>query len=261
MFQINIPTLDELKKLYESSPGCIQNCPGCKNPKARTTCCACGCGNCIECGYRFSCIPLSTDFLQSSQPIKFEPIEIEIPNKMLKMKYKKLDPQATAPKKAKEKDAGFDLHALADISIPSLPRRLLKLLVDYLPNTFSFIFSKKELQEPWQEIISTKIPTGIALEIPTNHVGLICDRSGLGSKALKTFGGVIDETYRGDVTVCLMNFSFFDYEVKAGDRIAQILILPVASPELEEVQELSSSERGTAGFGSTGVRNVKEFHE
>lgn len=261
MFQLNIPTLDDLKKSYESSPGWTQNCPGCKNPKARTTCCACGCGNCIECGHRFSCMPLSADFLQSSQPIKFEPMKIKIPNKISTMKFKKLDPQATPPKKAKEKDAGFDLYALEGIIVPSLPRNLLKYLISFLPASFSFIFTAKECKESWREIVATKIPTGIALEIPTNHVGLICDRSGLGSKALKTFGGVIDETYRGDVMVCLMNFSFFDYEVKAGDRIAQILILPVASPELEEVQELSSSERGTAGFGSTGVRNIKEFHE
>lgn len=220
--------------------GWKQYCPRCKETR-ETTCCACGCGNCLTCDYRFSCMS-PIPFVDSS--VKIEPIKIW---KVKSLKFKKLDPNATPPKKAKEKDAGYDLHALNDCTIPSLPRAVIK----YLCGLFYI-----------EDTVTSKIPTGIALEIPENHVGLICDRSGLGSKSIKTFGGVIDETYRGDVTVCLMNFSFFDYEIKSGDRIAQILILPVASPKLEEVEELSSSERGTAGFGSSGIgRNIKEFHE
>ena len=165
------------------------------------------------------------------------------------LKYKKLDPSAVAPKKNNPADAGYDLHALEDTNIPSLPKQIVRFIWSYVN-----IFKSIDLES----MVCTKIPTGIALQIPQGYFGQINDRSGLGSKGLKVFGGQIDSTYRGDVTVCLMNFSFFDKEVKKGDRIAQIMILPVASPELVESEELEDSNRGTKGFGSSGI---KEFHE
>ena len=145
------------------------------------------------------------------------------------LKYKKLDPSAVAPKKNNPADAGYDLHALEDTNIPSLPKQIVRFIWSYVN-----IFKSIDLES----MVCTKIPTGIALQIPQGYFGQINDRSGLGSKGLKVFGGQIDSTYRGDVTVCLMNFSFFDKEVKKGDRIAQIMILPVASPELVESEEL-----------------------
>lgn len=171
------------------------------------------------------------------------------------LKYKKLDPTAVAPKKNNPDDAGYDLHALENITIPSLINVIIQYISHLLTKSCWRFFDGDTFED---SKIGTKIPTGIALQIPQGYFGQINDRSGLGSKGLKVFGGQIDSTYRGDVTVCLMNFSFFDKEVKKGDRIAQIMILPVASPELVESKELEDSYRGTKGFGSSGI---KEFHE
>ncbi len=94
---------------------------------------------------------------------------------------------------------------------------------------------------------------GYAFEIPDGFVGLIWDRSGLSNKqGLKLLGGVIDAGYRGEVGVGLVNLGQELYTVTAGDKIAQMLIQPVASPTLEEVAELSETTRGAGGFGSTG---------
>ena len=172
------------------------------------------------------------------------------------VRYKKLDKSAIAPKKNNPSDAGYDLNALNDCVIPSLPAAVGKYFINYLYNIFVPRLESEKIIMPVN--LCTKIPTGIALEIPNGYFGQINDRSGLGSNSIKVFGGQVDSTYRGDVTVCLMNFSFHDKEIKKGDRIAQIMILPVASPELLESDELNESNRGTKGFGSSGL---KEFHE
>lgn len=102
---------------------------------------------------------------------------------------------------------------------------------------------------------SAWISTGIALEIPVGCAGLIYARSGLACKkglAPANKVGVIDSDYRGEVVVVLHNHSDQPRTVESGERIAQLVITPVLTPAYEEVNELSSSDRGAGGFGSTG---------
>jgi len=117
-------------------------------------------------------------------------------------------------------DAGVDLYSLEDFTLPS------------------------------GEIHTFKL--GICLEIPVGYYGMICDRSSLGQKGIKVFGGIIDSGYRGEIGVILANFSPMEYNFKVQDRIAQLLILPVMTPSYTVVDDLSCSKRGTGGFGSTG---------
>ncbi|MBO4831191.1 MAG: dUTP diphosphatase [Oscillospiraceae bacterium] len=103
------------------------------------------------------------------------------------------------------------------------------------------------------------IPTGIAVEIPGGYAGLVCARSGLASKkglAPANKVGVIDSDYRGELIVALHNHSGIPASVSPGERVAQLLITPVLTPEFVFVQEneLSGTDRGTGGFGSTGTR-------
>jgi len=109
--------------------------------------------------------------------------------------------------------------------------------------------------------------TGLHIVIPKGYVGIIMDRSGTGSKGIKTFsalyldsdivplGQVIDSSYRGEIGVALCNLSEAPYLVRPGDRIGQLLILPSFTPEVHYVNsedELPKSERGNKGFGSSG---------
>jgi dUTP pyrophosphatase len=100
------------------------------------------------------------------------------------------------------------------------------------------------------------IPTGIAIALPSaEYVALICARSGLASKFGITMAngvGVIDSDYRGELKVALHNSSDTDYTIHDGDRIAQLMVLPVVQPALQLVEELDETERGEGGFGSTG---------
>ena len=97
------------------------------------------------------------------------------------------------------------------------------------------------------------IPLGLALEIPVGYVGLIVDKSGLSHKyGIKSFGGVIDSGYRGEIHAGVMNLSnkFFSFE--KGHKIAQLLIQKVEYVEFEEVSDLSPTTRGEKGLGSSG---------
>lgn len=99
------------------------------------------------------------------------------------------------------------------------------------------------------------IPTGIAAAIPEGYVGIMAVRSSMGIRHGITMAngiGVIDSDYRGPLSVGLYNLREEDYVVQPGDRIAQLLVVPVLCPELEIVSELPETERGTGGFGSTG---------
>jgi dUTP pyrophosphatase len=97
--------------------------------------------------------------------------------------------------------------------------------------------------------------TGIALAISEGYVGLIWDKSGVAAKGgIKTMGGVVDSSYRGEVGVVLKNLSKEKYEIKKGEKIAQMLIQKVENPEIEEVSDLENTERGEGGFGSTGLK-------
>ncbi len=94
---------------------------------------------------------------------------------------------------------------------------------------------------------------GWALEFPEGYVAVVWDRGSVGVKAgLKTMGGVFDANYRGEYNVCLANLSEDTYEVKVGDKVAQLVIVPIARAQFEEVESLSETSRGGDRFGSTG---------
>ena len=99
------------------------------------------------------------------------------------------------------------------------------------------------------------IPTGLSVEIPAGCAGLIYARSSMGAKrglAPANKVGVIDSDYRGEIKVVLLNHSGTEQTVAPGERIAQMIITPVLTPAYEEVDELTNTDRGTGGFGSTG---------
>jgi len=138
----------------------------------------------------------------------------------LTVRFVKLHPEARPPAYARAGDAGMDLCSTEQYVLQSGERHL--------------------------------FGTGIALEIPAGLVGLVWDRSSLGSSGITSFGGVIDSSYRGEIKVTLFNSGTEDHVVRVGDRIAQMLIQPVLSAHLMEAEALTTSERGERGFGSTG---------
>ncbi len=101
-----------------------------------------------------------------------------------------------------------------------------------------------------------KVPTGFAISLPgPEWVAYLFARSGLGIKSGITIPncvGVIDSDYRGEIIVALVNLSDADYTVQPGDRVAQLVVMPVVQAQLSIVDELDETERGAGGFGSTG---------
>lgn len=144
----------------------------------------------------------------------------------MKINMKKLNPNAVLPKRATFGSAGCDLHACLETAVT---------------------IGAGE---------TVKIPTGLALELPSNElVALVFARSGLGIKHNITPAncvGVIDSDYRGEIIVGLQNGSNRPFIVEPNDRIAQLLILPVVPAEFVEAEDLSDTERAAGGFGSTG---------
>lgn len=99
------------------------------------------------------------------------------------------------------------------------------------------------------------IPTGIALEVPKGCAGLVYARSSLGAKrglAPANKVGVVDSDYRGEIRVVLLNHSKQSQTIEPGERVAQFLITPVLTPAYVEAEELTNTDRGAGGFGSTG---------
>jgi dUTP pyrophosphatase len=99
------------------------------------------------------------------------------------------------------------------------------------------------------------VPTGLAVELPPGHEGQVRPRSGLALRhgvGMLNAPGTVDEDYRGEVGVILVNLGREAFEVKRGDRIAQLVVAPVTRVEVEEAEALSESARGGGGFGSTG---------
>ncbi len=100
-----------------------------------------------------------------------------------------------------------------------------------------------------------RVPTGLALELPENTVGLVYARSGLGTKhgiALSNGVGVIDSDYRGEIAVGLCNLSDEPFTIQPGDRIAQLVVTPCPPVSFVPAEELSETARGEGGFGSSG---------
>lgn len=97
-----------------------------------------------------------------------------------------------------------------------------------------------------------KVPTGIHVAVPKGHVGLIMDRSSMGSKGITVLGGVIDSDYRGELKVMLLNTGNTIMQFHRGDRVAQMIVVPCVQNSVV-VESLEATERGSNGFGSTGV--------
>jgi dUTP pyrophosphatase len=139
----------------------------------------------------------------------------------MKLKVKYLAKDIPKLAYAKAGDAAFDLYAAKDITIAPMGR--------------------------------VQVPTGVAMEIPEGYVGLVWDKSGLSHKfGLRTLGGVVDAGYRGEVMVGIINLSKEAYTFEKGHKVAQVLIQKREHCDIVEVKELSDSERGSNGFGSTG---------
>jgi dUTP pyrophosphatase len=140
----------------------------------------------------------------------------------MNIQVKKLHPDAKVPAFAHPGDAGMDLSSVEDMIIPPGERR--------------------------------SVPTGIAIALPDSYVSLVWDKSGPSHKfGVKTLGGVLDSGYRGEYLIGLVNLGQEDFEIKKGQKIAQLLIQRVERPDIEEVDELGDTSRGARGFGSTGV--------
>jgi len=136
----------------------------------------------------------------------------------------KVVPHAVIPTRATEGAAGYDLSACEDAVVPA---------------------------GGWK-----MINTGIAVQIPSDCYARVAPRSGLTlKKGLSTGAGVVDSDYRDAVRVILFNHSDLDFEVKTGDRIAQMIFERIYTPVLQEVtyEEMTNTQRGLGGFGSTGV--------
>ena len=99
-----------------------------------------------------------------------------------------------------------------------------------------------------------RIPLGVAVEIPHNHMGLLTPRSSMSNTPLRCANsvGIIDEDYRGEISIVYENVSCKNYTINRGDRIAQLIIVPIKLVDVVEVDELSETERGAGGYGSTG---------
>lgn len=140
---------------------------------------------------------------------------------MIELKIQKLDSDLPTPSYGYKGDAAFDLFAKEEVTLKPGGRYA--------------------------------VPTGVALEIPEGYVGLVWDKSGVGIKeGIKTLGGVIDATYRGEVLIGMVNLSDEDYTFERGHKVAQMIIQKKEDVTISIVEKLSDSERGSDGFGSTG---------
>merc|ERR1712183_158268 len=134
----------------------------------------------------------------------------------------KLSEHATIPTRGSFSAAGYDLYSAMDVTIPARGKGLVK--------------------------------TDIQIKVPHGTYGRVAPRSGLAWKHHIDIGaGVVDEDYRGNIGVVMFNHASVDFEVKAGDRIAQLVCERIAYPEIQELPSLDVTERGEGGFGSTGT--------
>ena len=146
---------------------------------------------------------------------------------MMNIPVKKLRPGAVLPTRGTDAAAGADLYACLDAPLTIAPGE------------------------------TVFVPIGLAMEIPQGYGGFVYARSGLASKrglAPANKVGVIDADYRGELLVSLHNHSSLPQTIQPGDRIAQLVIAPFLPAAFYETQELSDTQRGSGGFGSTGIR-------
>ncbi|KAG6406417.1 hypothetical protein SASPL_134017 [Salvia splendens] len=138
------------------------------------------------------------------------------------LRVKRLSEKAILPSRGSPLSAGYDLSSAVETKVPARGKTL--------------------------------VPTDLSVAVPEGTYARIAPRSGLAWKhSIDVGAGVVDADYRGPVGVILFNHSDADFEVKAGDRIAQLIIEQIVTPEVAEVDDLDSTARGSGGFGSTGV--------
>jgi dUTP pyrophosphatase len=139
----------------------------------------------------------------------------------MEIKIKRMIPGAKLPAYAHAGDAGMDLFSCVDMTLA-----------------------------PGE---TKPVPTGIQMAIPQGHVGLVWDKSGISLKGVHRLAGVVDAGYRGEVRVVMVNLGTEPFAIKAGMKIAQMLIQPVEAPTIVESDTLDDTSRGAGGFGSTGL--------
>ena len=148
------------------------------------------------------------------------------------VQVKLVHPRATLPKRMSAGSAGYDLYAAEPATVPAA----------------------RSTPDGGVEIGRALVPIGIVLELPDNTVGRIASRSGLSTRSnIETGAGWIDSDYRGELFVELKNLSAQPFLVNPGDRVAQLVILPLAPTTLVLADDLDDTTRGPGGFGSTGV--------
>jgi dUTP pyrophosphatase len=142
----------------------------------------------------------------------------------MKILVQRLDPEIPLPRHAHPGDGGVDLHAAAAARI-----------------------------EPGERVL---VPAGIGVAIPAGYAGLVTPRSGLAwnhGVTVVNGPGLVDSGYRGELKVTLINSGAEPYQVEYGERIAQLVVVPVVTQQLVEVEVLPASTRGESGYGSTGT--------
>jgi dUTP pyrophosphatase len=139
----------------------------------------------------------------------------------MELKIKRINPAARLPNYGHPGDAGLDLYSAEDHVLA--------------PGS---VFA---------------VSTGIKMAIPRGHVGLVWDKSGISLKGVHRLAGVVDAGYRGEVQVVMINLGREPFEIKAGMKIAQMLIQPAVSVSILESADLDETSRGEGGFGSTGL--------
>ncbi|PNW71917.1 hypothetical protein CHLRE_16g667850v5 [Chlamydomonas reinhardtii] len=164
-------------------------------------------------------VPRAHDMAMSAEKPPAKLARVDFEEKLL---VKKLNDKATLPKRGSAGAAGYDLASAEDTVIPAKGKGIVK--------------------------------TGLSIRCPKGTYGRVAPRSGLAVKNfIDTGAGVVDEDYRGEVGVVLFNHSDVDFVVKVGDRVAQLVLERIATPDVEEVEELDATDRGANGYGSTGV--------
>ncbi|WP_428075772.1 dUTP diphosphatase [Candidatus Avelusimicrobium luingense] len=138
------------------------------------------------------------------------------------IKVKKLDSQAKLPLRAHDTDSGADLFALTRTVLP--------------PHAV------------------THVHTGVCVELPEQTSGIIWGKSSVESKGIKAMAGLVDAPYRGELIVCMYNLNDTEFVFEAGQKVAQLVVLPTLYPSFVQAEEISQTSRGSGGFGSTGSK-------
>jgi len=183
------------------------------------------------------------------------PLNLNMP---LVIKFKRITLDGQIPTKGSIGAAGYDLHASHDCIIPKI---CLKVEIVNIEKKEKEEKEKEEEEEEEKEeeeniyVSKALIKTDIACKIPDTHYGRVAPRSGISWKHHVHVGaGVIDSDYRGNIGIVLYNLSSKDFIIKKGDRVAQLIFERIENNAMiEEVTDLDESDRGSGGYGSTGV--------